>query len=103
MSKTFNCYHYLQVTNSHSNPDISHRESQHGLSGTTEDDVFGEHSIGVAPDVIGESCQDCHSKAKNAKNECLVCNIEVGWIILLHVSMENVLSTVFCLCNLIGI
>lgn len=75
--------YYVQVTISHSNPDVSHRESQRGLD-MAEDDGFGEviaRSIGVAPDVIGESCQDCHSKAKNAKNECLVCNIEVYLIV----------------------
>lgn len=68
----------MQVTISHSNPDISHRESQYG-QGMTEGDVFegAPRSIWVAPDVIGESCQDCHSKTRNAKNECLVCNIEV--------------------------
>lgn len=69
----------IQVTISHSNPDISHRasdEQQHGLDG----DMYGEaivRSIWVGPNVLGESCQDCHSKTRNADNECVVCSIEV--------------------------
>ena len=79
-------YLYLfQVTISHSNPDISHRahnEDQRALE--ADADMYSEttgRSIGVAPDMISESCQDCHSKTRNADNECLVCRIEVTIIV----------------------
>ena len=73
------------MTISHSNPDISHgahNEDQRALE--ADADMYSEttgRSIGVAPDIISESCQDCHSKTRNADNECLVCRIEVTIIV----------------------